>query len=106
MDIVEIKLCKLSVALLYITCADLLQHIPNFVVGIHTMGNRVIVADIQESMHFLRYKRAENQLIVFADDTNPRWITASCLLDYDTVACGDKFGNISVVCSSLPSPVV
>ena len=61
------------------------------------MGNRVVVADIQESFHFVRYKRAENQLIVFADDTNPRWITAMCLLDYDTVAGADKFGNITVV---------
>ena len=65
--------------------------------GIYTMGNRVVVADIQESFHFVRYKRAENQLIVFADDTNPRWITAMCLLDYDTVAGADKFGNITVV---------
>ena len=73
------------------------QHIPNFVTGIHTMGNRVIVADIQDSFHFVRYKRAENQLIIFADDTNPRWVTASCLLDYDTVAGADKFGNINVV---------
>ena len=76
------------------------QHIPNYVVGIHTMGNRVVVADIQESFHFVRYKRAENQLIVFADDTNPRWITAMCMLDYDTVAGADKFGNITVVSTS------
>lgn len=79
------------------------KHIPNFVVGIYTMGNRVVVADIQESFHFVRYKRAENQLIVFADDTNPRWITAMCLLDYDTVAGADKFGNITV--TRLPSDV-
>lgn len=78
----------------------LFQHIPNFIVGIHTMGNRVIVADIQESFHFVRYKRAENQLIIFSDDTNPRWITASCLLDYDTVAGADKFGNVTVVSST------
>jgi len=61
------------------------------------MGNRIVVADVQESFHFIRYKRAENQLIIFADDTNSRWITSSCLLDYDTVAGADKFGNITVV---------
>lgn len=55
------------------------------------------VTDVQESFHFLRYKRQENQLIVFADDTHPRWITAACRLDYDTVAGADKFGNITVV---------
>ena len=76
------------------------QHIPNFVIGIHTIGNRIVVADIQDSFHFVRYKRQENQLIIFTDDTNPRWITASCMLDYNTVAGADKFGNVAVV--SLP----
>lgn len=66
------------------------------------MGNRIVVGDIQDSFHFVRYKRQENQLIVFADDTNPRWITSSCMLDYNTMAGADKFGNISVV--SICSP--
>ena len=73
------------------------QHIPNFIVGIHTMGNRIVVSDIQESFHFVRYRRQENQLIVFADDTTPRWITCSCMLDYNTVAGADKFGNVAIV---------
>ena len=63
------------------------------------MGNRIMVSDSQDSFHFVRYKRTENQLIVFADDTNQRWITSACLLDYDSIAGADKFGNISVVCS-------
>lgn len=45
----------------------------------------------------MRYKRNENQLIIFADDTYPRWVTTATLLDYDTVAGADKFGNICVV---------
>ncbi|KAK2157142.1 hypothetical protein NP493_1904g00008 [Ridgeia piscesae] len=73
------------------------KHIPNFIVGIHTMGNRIVVSDIQESFHFVRYRRQENQLIVFADDTTPRWITCSCMLDYNTVAGADKFGNVAIV---------
>jgi splicing factor 3B subunit 3 len=60
-------------------------------------GNRIMVSDIQDSFHFVRYKRHENQLIVFADDTSPRWLTASCILDYYTMAGADKFGNICVV---------
>ena len=75
----------------------LIQHIPNFVTTIHTMGHRVVVGDVQDSFHFVRYRRQENQLIVFADDTNPRWITCSTLLDYNTVAGADKFGNVFVV---------
>lgn len=73
------------------------QHIPNFIVNIQTTGQRIVVSDIQDSFHFLRYKRQENQLVIFADDTCPRWLTCSCLLDYNTVAGADKFGNVTVV---------
>lgn len=61
------------------------------------MGQRVFVSDVQESVYMVRYKRAENQLIIFADDTQPRWITTSTVLDYSSVATADKFGNIAVV---------
>lgn len=74
-----------------------LKHVPNFIVGIQTIGHRVIVSDVQESFFWVRYKRNENQLIIFADDTHPRWVTTSSLLDYETVAGADKFGNICVV---------
>ncbi|PIO38703.1 hypothetical protein AB205_0125620 [Aquarana catesbeiana] len=73
------------------------KHVPNFIVGIQTIGHRVIVSDVQESLFWVRYKRNENQLIIFADDTHPRWVTTSSLLDYETVAGADKFGNICVV---------
>lgn len=74
-----------------------LQHVPNLVTGIHTIGQRVIVSDVQESLFWVRYRRNENQLIIFADETYPRWVTTACLLDYDTMAAADKFGNICVV---------
>jgi splicing factor 3B subunit 3 len=73
------------------------KNMNNMIVTIHAMGNRIYVGDIQESYYFVRYKRSENQLIVFADDSIPRWITATCVLDYDTVAGADKFGNIVVI---------
>lgn len=73
------------------------QHVPNLVTGIYTIGQRVIVSDVQESLFWVRYRRNENQLIIFADDTYPRWVTTACLLDYDTMASADKFGNISIV---------
>eukprot|EP00057_Strongylocentrotus_purpuratus_P001335 XP_001198237.2 PREDICTED: splicing factor 3B subunit 3 isoform X2 [Strongylocentrotus purpuratus] len=79
------------------------KHIPNFITNILTTGNRVIISDVQESLHFLKYKRQENQMVIFADDSNPRWITATCLLDHDTVMCADKFGNITVL--RLPTSV-
>ncbi len=61
------------------------------------MGQRIYVNDIQESVHFVRYKPQENQLIIFADETNQRYVTCSALLDFDTVAIADKFGSIAVV---------
>ncbi|XP_063951441.1 splicing factor 3B subunit 3-like [Lytechinus pictus] len=79
------------------------KHIPNFITNIMTTGNRIIVSDVQESLHFLKYKRQENQMVIFADDSNPRWITATCLLDHDTVMCTDKFGNITVL--RLPTSI-
>jgi len=72
------------------------QLLPNFVKTIHTMGDRIIVGDISESFHYLKYKKTENQFYIFADDTAPRWVTSSTLLDYDTVAGGDKFGNVFI----------
>ncbi|XP_041454039.1 splicing factor 3B subunit 3-like [Lytechinus variegatus] len=79
------------------------KHIPNFITNIMTTGNRIIVSDVQESLHFLKYKRQENQMVIFADDSNPRWITATCLLDHDTVMCADKFGNVTVL--RLPASI-
>lgn len=73
------------------------KHIPNNIVNIQTRGHRVFVSDVQESVYFVRYKRNDNQLVIFADDTFPRWVTATTMLDYDTIALGDKFGNIAVL---------
>jgi len=73
------------------------KSLPSTIVNIHTMGDRLVVGDIQESIHFVKYKRSENMLYVFADDTVPRYITSTVPLDYDTVAGADKFGNVFVV---------
>ena len=63
---------------------------PTMVVGIQVKGDRIFIADVQESIHLAKYKRAENQIYVFADDTVPRWTTCMAVLDADTVAGADK----------------
>jgi splicing factor 3B subunit 3 len=73
------------------------KHFPNMIVNVQAMGSRIYVSDVQESVFFVRYKRPDNQLVIFADDTVPRWVTTTCVLDYDTVAVADKFGNLSVI---------
>ena len=35
----------------------LFQHIPNIIIGIQSFGDRIIVSDVQESVHFVKYRR-------------------------------------------------
>jgi len=76
---------------------------PNAINKIDTQGDRIYVSDIQESVHFVKYKKAENQLYIFADHPTPRCVTAMSVLDYDSVAAADKFGNIFI--SRLPAQI-
>ncbi|KAI8837822.1 splicing factor 3B subunit 3-like protein [Chytridium lagenaria] len=69
---------------------------PNIIVSLHTQGNRIVVGDVQESVHYCVYIPQDNKIYIFADDTQVRWITSTVMLDYDTVAGGDKFGNVFV----------
>jgi splicing factor 3B subunit 3 len=79
------------------------KQIPNTIVDIKSIGHRVLVSDLRESYFWIRYKMADNQLVIFADDANSRWLTESCMLDYSTCAGVDKFGNFNV--SRLPEGV-
>jgi splicing factor 3B subunit 3 len=73
------------------------KQVPNMIVQVQTMGPRIFVGDSQESCFFMRYKHDDNQLITFADDTIPRFVTCFAVVDYSTVALADKFGNVSLV---------
>ncbi|RFU35793.1 hypothetical protein B7463_g614, partial [Scytalidium lignicola] len=70
---------------------------PNFIVGLQTQGSRIIVSDVQESVIYVVYKFQENKLIPFVDDMIARWTTCTTMVDYETVAGGDKFGNLWLV---------
>ncbi|KAI9651788.1 MAG: pre-mRNA-splicing factor rse1 [Trizodia sp. TS-e1964] len=70
------------------------QVVPNLVVGMQTQGSRIIVSDVQESVVYVIYKFQENLLIPFVDDVVPRWTTCTTMVDYETTAGGDKFGNL------------
>ncbi|KAI5818999.1 CPSF A subunit region-domain-containing protein [Pyronema omphalodes] len=69
----------------------------NLIVGLQTQGSRIIVSDVQESITYVVFKHADNKLIPFADDMVPRWTTATTMLDYETTAGGDKFGNFWIL---------
>ncbi|KDQ52575.1 hypothetical protein JAAARDRAFT_73058 [Jaapia argillacea MUCL 33604] len=72
------------------------KEFPSAIVTLSTQGSRIIVGDIQHSIFFVAYKEPTNRLLIFADDTQARWVTAAAMLDYCTVAAGDKFGNVFV----------
>lgn len=70
---------------------------PQQIVSLNSQGNRIIVGDVQQGIMYVAYKAASNKLIPFVDDTIARWTTCSTMVDYETVAGGDKFGNIFLV---------
>eukprot|EP00210_Caulerpa_lentillifera_P002872 g2742.t1 len=72
------------------------RRLPNNINSITTRGNRVYLGTTNDSFIFMKYKPSDNQFYTFADDISSRSIISSVMLDYDTVAAGDKFGNIFV----------
>lgn len=77
------------------------RRLPTHIANLTVMGDRIYVADAQESVFFMKYKKAENQLYIYADDTTSRYLTTQLQLDYDTICGADKFGNIFMM--RLPS---
>lgn len=69
----------------------------NTIVSIEAIGDRLVCGDVRESVTYVYYKEDENRLISFVDDTVARWTTCATMIDYDTTAGGDKFGNLWVV---------
>ncbi|KAG8528796.1 pre-mRNA-splicing factor rse1 [Bacidia gigantensis] len=88
----EVRIYDLGLKQLLRKCQ--VQATPHLVVGLQTQGSRIIASDVQESVSYLVYKYQENRLIPFIDDSVARWTTGTTMVDYETVAGGDKFGNI------------
>ncbi|KAM3505341.1 hypothetical protein MY10362_002990 [Beauveria mimosiformis] len=71
--------------------------VPQQIVSLNTQGSRIVVGDVQQGVTLVVYKPASNKLIPFADDTIARWTTCTTMVDYESVAGGDKFGNMFIV---------
>jgi len=71
--------------------------LPTSIREIRVLGERIFAADNQESVHLLKYRKSDNVMSVLADDTLPRYVTCTAVLDYDTIAVADKFGNVNVL---------
>jgi splicing factor 3B subunit 3 len=74
-----------------------LRNLPTFVKTIQTVGDRAFVGDMMQSIQIVRYDSTSNLLVLIANDGTPRPIVSQELLDWNTVALGDKFGNISIL---------
>jgi splicing factor 3B subunit 3 len=70
---------------------------PMLIVSLNSQNNRIIVGDIQSGVTYVVYKPTTNKLIPFVDDTIARWVTCTTMVDYDSVAGGDRFGNVWIV---------
>lgn len=71
--------------------------VPQLIVSLHSQGNRISVGDVQQGVSMVTYKPDQNVLVPFVDDTVARWTTCLTMVDYDSVAGGDKFGNLWIV---------
>lgn len=69
---------------------------PYFITTLTSMGERLYAGDLMDNVSFLKYREGTNQLVEFADGAIPRSITSMDLLDYNTIVCGDKGGNLFV----------
>jgi splicing factor 3B subunit 3 len=74
-----------------------LRGLPTIVKILQTAGDRAFCGDMMQSVQIVRYDSIANRLVLLAHDPSPRPITAQELLDWNTVAVGDKFGNISIL---------
>lgn len=62
-----------------------------------TINKRIFLSTINDSIHVLKFEEKEKQFMEFADDILPRFVSSSEVLDFNTVAMGDKFGNLAIL---------
>ncbi|KAF5561839.1 pre-mRNA-splicing factor rse-1 [Fusarium phyllophilum] len=74
-----------------------LEVAPQLVVSLNTQGNRIVVGDLQHGVTMVRFDQKRQRLIPFVDDTVARWTTCTAMIDSESVAGGDKFGNLWIV---------
>mmetsp|Transcript_10804 Transcript_10804/g.16593 ORF Transcript_10804/g.16593 Transcript_10804/m.16593 type:complete len:1302 (-) Transcript_10804:89-3994(-) len=74
-----------------------LRGFPTMIKNLQTAGDRAFCGDMLQSVQIVRYDATANRLVLVANDPTPRPITAQELLDWNTIAVGDKFGNVSIL---------
>ena len=70
---------------------------PAAAVRLQVSGDRIFVGDMMESVFFVKFRRQENAMVIFADEPATRFVTSMCVVDHSTIAAVDKFGNVFTV---------
>lgn len=79
------------------------KNFPTAIQSIKIMDDRIFVGDMCEAFFLVNFSKNDKTLTIVADSLAPRYLTASCVVDYDTMCGADKFGNF--VISRLPPHV-
>lgn len=59
--------------------------------------DRILISDLSQSIYYIKFNQLNHSFGVFAEDKQIKFITSLCLIDNNTVACGDKFGNFFIL---------
>lgn len=76
---------------------------PTSICSLTVRGRRVFVGDSCEGFHMVNYKKSARRFAVFAESSDPFYVSSQAAVDFNTVAGGDKFGNLVV--ARLPEPL-
>jgi len=92
-NLIRLYDCGSNQLLLKSECKDL----PRNAVRMCVMGKRFVVGDAINGVHWGHYDQRKSMLRIFADEVVDRRVTCMYVLDYNTVAVGDKFGTVSIL---------
>ena len=72
------------------------KKIPDQINKIITNGTRIIISTLKNSIYLIKHVLSLNQFYIICDDIFTRYIISIIFIDYDTIACCDKFENFFI----------
>lgn len=73
------------------------KKIVSTITNIVVNGQRIYVSTVNDSVSMMRYDEKEDQFYLIADDFEARYSSSILSLDYNTIACADKFENFYIL---------
>jgi splicing factor 3B subunit 3 len=69
---------------------------PTTIQSLNVSHDRIFLGDIAEAFHIIKYRKEAKQLVKYCESSSPCYLTSACVMDYNTMAAADKFGNILI----------